>query len=138
MEEVIGVGVRGMELNKLRELPELYVAKASFSSYSGSLVSGSTSHYIITADSNPKFSLSMRENRALGLVKDAEVLASITIITERSNTPSITRGYTIYVSDKPFKVFCRHRGYTGDRCDDKDWVVEAQRTTFDQLLQMLP
>ena len=117
----------------------LYVAIAHWSSYSGSMVWGDTTHYLMSYDSNPKFSLTISENRQLGLVKDApDIIYSRSITKERHSTPKIIRGYTIYVAKKPFKVWIAHRGYTGDRNDSYDKIVESiEIRTLEEFLKYL-
>ena len=103
----------------------VYVAKAEFARYEGSLISGDTEHFILKPDSVPIFSLSYEDNETLGTVKPEEYIHYVTIYTERQERPWIRRGYKIYFSTRPFSVWIRHRGYSGDNCDDYDRLVDS-------------
>jgi len=116
----------------------IYVAVAETHSYSGSLVSGSTRHYLITVDSEPIFFMSVKENKERGYVKEfqGEVEEHVVVIS-RSERPYSRRQKHIYIAKEPFKVWVRHRGYTGDRCDDYDKIVTAQAVKASELHSFL-
>ncbi len=126
--------VKGM----LEEGKTLFAVKAWFDNYSGSLVDGHTRHILMTPESTPKFQLTPNENKVLGLIEEIEALWEKDVVTERWDTPHAVKGFTVYISERPFKVWIRHRGHTGDRCDDQDEIVESKpiKTIF-ELLQML-
>jgi len=118
-------------VKKLEKGERIYIAKAEWKSYDGSLVHGSTRHILMTPESTPKFSLSVRENVELGLVRIVEPLYTKVITTSSSSRGNwyCDKGYTIYVHNKPFKVWVRHRGYTGDRRDDYNKIIESKLVT---------
>ena len=124
-----------MELKEIVEELEkgfqFHIVKAEWMSYDGTLVYGSTKHVVMTPESEPKFKLSVQENIELGLIERIKPLYSKVITTTSSSSGnwSSSRGYTIYICDKPFKVWIRHRGHTGDRNDDYDEVVESEKVS---------
>lgn len=105
----------------------LYIAVAETHNYSGALISGSTRHYLITVDSDPIFFMSYRENLERGFIREFKgEFEEHVVVTYRSERPYSKRQKHIYIAKEPFKVWIRHRGFSGDRCDDYDRVVEAQ------------
>ncbi len=116
------------------EKMDLYVAVAEALSYDGSLVSGETKHYLITTDSEPIFFMSYRENKEHGYVKEFKGEVEMhSILIEKRERPYYRKVKRIYIAKEPFKVWVRHRGYTGDRCDDYDKIITARKIEANQL-----
>lgn len=123
-----------MEIKELKEKLEkgvkIYYAPFWIKSASGSLVSGATYLFFLTTDSKPKFSLTIDENKKLGLVneieKDRILLYYNESRTEESGGWSSYRAEGIAFSDVPFVLWICYRGETGMRIDDRDEIEEAK------------
>lgn len=135
-----------MEIKKIKEKIEkgakIYYAPFWEERYDGSLVSGETCLYFLTPESKPNFNLTIKENIELGLIKEIPK-DSISIVyryTKRKGRGSwyYYRGEGVVFSDLPFILYVRHRGYTGERNDDRDELYEAQEIkTAEEFLNLL-
>jgi len=126
--------------DKLLKGEKLYIALAEWNSYSGSLVDGSTTLLVITPDSKPCFNCSIQENRELELIKEIKPLyrKSVTTYETSAGMHYSAEGYTVVVCDKPFQIWERHRGYTGDRNDRRDRVINAKELeSIDTLIRAI-
>jgi len=122
---------------KLKELKEriekgekVYYVEFHVHTYSGSLVDGETRYFFITLDSHPNYNLSIAENRELGLMKEIDENEIVKVFKKRKSGGRggywWSESYVVALSTRPFKVYVRHRGYTGERCDDRDYIEEAK------------
>jgi hypothetical protein len=112
-------------LAELKNYSELWGIRAFWEDYDGALVSGHTSHYIISPDSKPIFHLTGDENYELGTIKYITPIWRHEITLSRDSNPYREAGIVYYICDRPFSVWIRHRGYTGDNSDDYDEIVPA-------------
>ncbi|MEM2175400.1 MAG: hypothetical protein QXI58_07265 [Candidatus Micrarchaeia archaeon] len=115
---------------KIEKGEKVYYTEFFIKSYSGSLVSGETRYFFITPDSNPIFHLSIQENRELGLMEEIDENEIVKVYKKSKGGGRggywWSESYVVAFSTRPFKVYLRHRGYTGNRCDDRDYVEEAK------------
>lgn len=131
-----------MNLERVREIldsgQKLYAARAEWSSYSGSLVWGRTTHYPVVLKAKPNLKLGYRRNKQLGLIEDFDrILMADSITTHEQETPSVTEGFTVYISEQPFHIWIEHTGYTGDRNDSYNRLVESKPiSSVQELLQL--
>jgi hypothetical protein len=125
----------------LKEGKTLWGVRLYYHNYSGSLVDGHTYHFLIKPGSRPNINLKFKDNLALGIVEEVEHLFEHHVVTARWDKPWSVSGYSYYITDEPCWGWARHRGNTGDRCDDEDWFVESvpirSVEELDQFLRVL-
>lgn len=134
---------------KLKELKEriekgekVYYVEFFVRSYSGSLVDGETRYFFITLDSNPNYSLTIKENKELGLMKEIDENEIVKVFKKSKSGGRggywWSESYVVAFSTRPFKTYIRHRGYTGERCDDRDYIEEAKEIkNLDEFFEIL-
>ncbi len=127
-------------IKRLERGETLYAVIAPFESYYSSKAEGDTHHYLLTLDSQPVFSIDFDENKAAGFIKEIpkeSVIYKRTVVTKRYSIPYYEGGHVIYITTEPFKLWVRHKGYTGNRSDSYNKILNCEKIENIEALRAL-
>jgi len=96
-----------------------------------------TKHYIITADSKPKFALTPKENLELGLIKETQASHVRDFYYKYDNETKLHCVIKMYASEFPFQIWSVTMGVYHDKMVYVSKLYKSKKVTTNNGLQKL-